>query len=92
MPLSPYVEGTDSEFWFRSLFATWADRVVEELQTLGMVLNKIVPEIFPSRRAPILARPVVHGAVVPWNTPVLDLMRAAVFPDGFLHVTIAMAQ
>lgn len=66
--------------------------IIVELQTLGMVLNKIVPEIFPSRRAPILARPVVHGAMVPWNTPVLELMRAAVFPDGFVHVTIAMAQ
>ncbi|KAH0346991.1 autophagy protein 5, partial [Aureobasidium melanogenum] len=58
--------------------------------TLGMALNQILPTVFPSRRNPVLAVPVLHGAVVPMNAPVEELMRAAAFTDGFLHVVIVM--
>ncbi|KAG9609078.1 autophagy protein 5, partial [Aureobasidium melanogenum] len=58
--------------------------------TLGMALNQILPTVFPSRRNPVLAAPVLHGAVVPMNAPVEELMRAAAFTDGFLHVVVVM--
>ncbi|KAI4740687.1 putative autophagy protein Apg5 [Aureobasidium sp. EXF-12298] len=58
--------------------------------TLGMALNQILPTVFPSKRNPLLAAPVLHGAVVPMNAPVEDLMRAAAFTDGFLHIVVVM--
>ncbi|KAI4719677.1 putative autophagy protein Apg5 [Aureobasidium sp. EXF-10727] len=58
--------------------------------TLGMALNQILPTVFPSRRNPVLAAPVLHGAVVPMSAPVEDLMRAAAFTDGFLHIVVVM--
>ncbi|KAH0286532.1 autophagy protein 5 [Aureobasidium namibiae CBS 147.97] len=58
--------------------------------TLGTALNHILPTVFPSRRNPVLAVPVLHGAVVPMSAPVEDLMRAAAFADGFLHVVVVM--
>ncbi|CAD0037341.1 unnamed protein product, partial [Aureobasidium pullulans] len=58
--------------------------------TLGMALNQILPTVFPSRRNPVLATPVLHGAVVPMGAPVKELMRAAAFADGFLHIVVVM--
>ncbi|CAD0039115.1 unnamed protein product [Aureobasidium pullulans] len=58
--------------------------------TLGMALNQILPTVFPSRRNPVLATPVLHGAVVPMGAPVEELMRAAAFADGFLHIVVVM--
>lgn len=59
-------------------------------QTLGTALNGILPTIFPSRRNPLLAQPVLHGAVVPMGATIGDLGRAAAYCDGFLHVAVAM--
>jgi autophagy-related protein 5 len=59
-------------------------------QTLGTALNSILPTIFPSRRNPLLAQPVLHGAVVPMAAPVGDLSKVAAYPDGFLHVAVVM--
>ncbi|THY59639.1 putative autophagy protein Apg5 [Aureobasidium pullulans] len=58
--------------------------------TLGMALNQILPTVFPSRRNPVLATPVLHGAVVPMGAPVKELMRATAFADGFLHIVVVM--
>ncbi|GME32655.1 2-nitropropane dioxygenase NPD [Neofusicoccum parvum] len=59
-------------------------------QTLGTALNGVLPSLFPSRRSPLLAQPVLHGAVVPLSAPVEELLRAAAYADGFLHVAIVM--
>lgn len=59
-------------------------------QTLGTALNSVLPGIFPSRRAPLLAQPVLHGAVVPMGANLGELGRVAGFADGFLHVVVAM--
>ncbi|KAI5271860.1 putative autophagy protein Apg5 [Aureobasidium subglaciale] len=61
-----------------------------QANTLGMALNTILKTVFPSRRNPVLASPVLHGAVVPMSAPVEELMRAAAFADGFLHVVVVM--
>lgn len=59
-------------------------------QTLGTALNNVLPSIFPSRRSPLLAQPVLHGAVAPMSANLEELGRAAGFGDGFLHVAVVM--
>lgn len=59
-------------------------------QTLGTALNGILPSIFPSRRNPLLAQPVLHGAVVPMSAGIEELGRTAAYADGFLCVVVAM--
>ncbi|KAF3171897.1 autophagy protein 5, variant 3 [Orbilia oligospora] len=61
-----------------------------DAQTLGTALNSLVPIIFPSKRSVVLARPVMHGIILPLSAPLLELMREAMYPDGFLHITLAM--
>jgi autophagy-related protein 5 len=61
-----------------------------EPQTLGKALNTLLPSLFPSRRTVILARPVLHGAVVPLGAPVEEVMRAAAYADGWVHLGIMM--
>lgn len=59
-------------------------------QTLGTALHGMLPTVFPSRRSYIHAYAVLHGAAVPLVAPVHDLMRAATYADGFLHVAVVM--
>lgn len=61
-----------------------------EPQTLAMALHSLLPTVFPSRRSYIYAQAVMHGAVLPAAAPIHDLMIAAAFPDGFLHVAVSM--
>lgn len=62
----------------------------KEPQTLGMALHALLPTLFPSRRTPILAKPVLHGAVVPMNSQVEGLLREAAYLDGWLHLGLVM--
>lgn len=74
-----------------STIGKWADAdIPEEPQTIGTALNSLIPELFRSKRSALVARPVVHGVVVAMNTPVAELLQVAVYPDGFLHITLAM--
>ena len=59
-------------------------------QTLGTALNSIMPTIFPSRRNPLLAQPVLHGVLVPLSALLGELGRSAAYADGFLHLGVAM--
>ena len=61
-----------------------------ELQTFGTALHAVLPALFPSRRTPILARPVLHGAVVPMSAPVEHLMRGAAYADGWINCGVEM--
>jgi len=61
-----------------------------EPQTLGTALHGMLPTVFPSRRSYIHAQAVLHGAIVPLVAPVEDLMKAAAYPDGFLHFSVVM--
>ncbi|KAK7625902.1 autophagy protein 5 [Phyllosticta paracitricarpa] len=63
---------------------------IQPNQTLGTALNAVLPSLFPSRRSPLLAQPVLHGAVVPLAAPVDELGRAASYADGFLHIVVWM--
>lgn len=62
-----------------------------EAMTIGTMLNQVVPSVFPSRRTATIAMPVLHGAVVPMQTSVEELMRSGVtYADGWLHIGIVM--
>lgn len=61
-----------------------------EPQTLGSALHMLLPALFPSRRTPILAKPVLHGCVVPMGAPVEELLRHAAYLDGWLHLGVVM--
>lgn len=62
----------------------------EEAQTLGAALHTLLPALFPSRRTPILAKPLLHGAVVPMGALVEELLLEAAYLDGWLHLGLLM--
>lgn len=37
-----------------------------------------------------MAKPVLHGGVVPMGAPVEDLLKTAAYLDGWLHLGIVM--
>jgi autophagy-related protein 5 len=59
-------------------------------QTIGTALHTLLPNLFPSRRTPVLARPVLHGAIVPMSSHLEELARSAAYADGWLGVVIVM--
>lgn len=61
-----------------------------EKQTLGMALHTLLPTVFPSARRYIHAQAVLHGAVLPPKALAEEVMRAASYADGFLHVAVVM--
>lgn len=67
--------------------ATGPDR---RQRLLGQALKTVLPGLFPSSRDPILAQAVMHGAAVPFEAPVEELMREASYPDGWLCLVIVV--
>jgi autophagy-related protein 5 len=61
-----------------------------QTQTIGTALHSILPNIFPSRRTPVIAKPVLHGAQVPMSAPVEEVVRAAAYGDGWVYIVIRM--
>ena len=59
-------------------------------QSLGSALHALLPALFPSRRTPILAKPVLHGTVIPMTATVEELLRIAAYLDGWLHLGVVM--
>ena len=59
-------------------------------QTLGTALHTMLPNLFPSRRTPILGRPILHGAAVPMGANLEELARWACYADGWLGVVVVM--
>ena len=59
-------------------------------QTIGTALHALLPTLFPSRRTPILAKAVLHGAVLPMSAIVEDVMRTATYLDGWVHLGVVM--
>lgn len=50
----------------------------------------MLPGLFPSRRSPLLAQAVLHGAALPLGAGVEELVRAAAYLDGWLHIAVVM--
>ena len=61
-----------------------------EPQTLGNALHALLPALFPSRRTPILAKPILHGAVVPLGAILEELVKEAAYLDGWIHLGLEM--
>ncbi|KAL4815878.1 autophagy protein 5 [Aspergillus spinulosporus] len=61
-----------------------------QTQTIGTALHSILPNLFPSRRTPVIAKPVLHGAQVPMSAPVEEVVRAAAYGDGWVYIVIRM--
>ncbi|KAL4940347.1 hypothetical protein BDV06DRAFT_196862 [Aspergillus oleicola] len=61
-----------------------------QVQTIGTALNSILPHLFPSRRTPVLAKPVLHGAAVPMSAPVEEVVRSAAYGDGWVYIVVRM--
>ncbi|KAF2842879.1 autophagy protein-like protein 5 [Patellaria atrata CBS 101060] len=61
-----------------------------QTQTVGTALHSLIPSLFPSRRSPLLAQAILHGAVLPLGTPLEELSKVAAYADGFLHFTVCM--
>ncbi|KPM37082.1 Autophagy protein 5 [Neonectria ditissima] len=57
---------------------------------LGQALRDLLPGLFPSSRDPILAKVVMHGAAVPFEAPLEELMREASYPDGWLCLVVVV--
>lgn len=59
-------------------------------QTLGTALYDLIPSLFPSRRTPILARPILHGAPISLAANLEELASWGCYADGWIHIVIAM--
>ena len=59
-------------------------------QTIGTALHSLLPGLFPSRRTPIIARPILHGAQVPLSASMEDLVRYGCYADGWLSVVVSI--
>jgi len=59
-------------------------------QTLGMALKDMMPELFPSSRDPVLANVILNGVSVPFDAPLVELMKEAAYPDGWLCLVVVL--
>lgn len=59
-------------------------------QLLGQALKNLMPKLFPSSRDPVLAGAIMHGAPVPFEAPLGDLMKEAAYPDGWLCIVVTV--
>ncbi|OKL56670.1 Autophagy protein 5 [Talaromyces atroroseus] len=59
-------------------------------QTVGSALHTLLPNLFPSRRIPVLAKPVLHGVVLPMSAPLEEVARSAAYGDGWIAIVICM--
>ena len=73
----------------QALVTPWVFNTREQ-QTVGGALHGLLPSLFPSRRTPILAKPVLHGAVVPMGAVVEELVRVGAYLDGWVHLGVVM--
>jgi autophagy-related protein 5 len=55
--------------------------------TLGHALHQLLPNVFPSAEQSSL-EPLLHGVVVPLDTPIGWMSQCMVYADNFLHIVI----
>ncbi|KAF4261466.1 autophagy protein 5 [Aspergillus fumigatus] len=85
-PLPPNIPATTNTSQSTNLRHSPATQV----QTLGSALHSLLPNLFPSRRTPVLAKPVLHGAAVPMSAPIEELVRSCAYGDGWVYIVIRM--
>jgi autophagy-related protein 5 len=57
---------------------------------LGQALRDMMPTLFPSSRDPVLANILLHGAPVPFQAPLEEIMRDAAYPDGWVCLVVVV--
>ncbi|EEA21833.1 hypothetical protein EYB25_006922 [Talaromyces marneffei] len=80
-PVSPFIQSSSGT-------GTSAGRM--QPQTVGSALHSLLPNLFPSRRIPVLAKPILHGVVLPMSAPLEEVARSAVYGDGWVSIVICM--
>lgn len=60
--------------------------------TLGEVLQRLIPDLFPSNMMLTIAVPISHGVTVPLDAPIIQLYMLLKYVDGFLHINVHMLQ
>ena len=85
-PFIPPVSGSASIVASQSILTTRGPQP----QTIGSALHSLLPHLFPSRRTPVLAKPVLHGAAVPMGAPVEEVVRCSGYGDGWVYIVIRM--
>ncbi|KAL1961556.1 hypothetical protein VTN77DRAFT_1618 [Rasamsonia byssochlamydoides] len=70
--------------------STMTTRNTQQPQTIGTALHSLLPNLFPSRRIPVLAKPVLHGVVVPMTAPLEEVVRSSAYGDGWAAIVICM--
>ncbi|KAK9378391.1 autophagy protein Apg5-domain-containing protein [Kockiozyma suomiensis] len=63
---------------------------LREPHTVGSALHQYLPDLFPSRRACLIARPILHGATLGMMIPLAELLYECMYTDGYLHICIVM--
>ncbi|KAJ5222296.1 uncharacterized protein N7469_008536 [Penicillium citrinum] len=86
-PLPPSVPSSSIQ---SSQFVSSRSSPSMQPQTIGGVLHTLLPNLFPSRRTPVLAKPVLHGAVLPMSAPIEEVVRSAAYGDGWAYVVVRM--
>ncbi|EEB05065.1 autophagy associated protein Atg5 [Schizosaccharomyces japonicus yFS275] len=59
-------------------------------ETLGSMLHKTLPKLFPSQNIAVLAKAIVHGISIPLSTNMNLLNQELCYTDGFVHIVIHM--
>lgn len=84
---SPAVAGS---FRVLQTLVSPTDAVEQRPKLLGEALRHLMPGLFPSSRAPALVHVVSHGAAVPLEAPLEELMKEAAYPDGWVCLVVAV--
>jgi autophagy-related protein 5 len=86
-PLPPFVQASSM---LSSQILTSRTSHATQAQTVGSVLHTLLPNLFPSRRTPVLAKPVLHGAVIPMSAPIEEVVRSSAYGDGWAYLVVRM--
>ncbi|EZF33023.1 hypothetical protein H109_07487 [Trichophyton interdigitale MR816] len=62
----------------------------KQIQTIGTALHSVVPSLFPDDKDTNMATPILHGAAVPMNAPLEEMVRCAAYADGWLNIVVRM--
>ncbi|KAJ5337795.1 hypothetical protein N7452_004523 [Penicillium brevicompactum] len=86
-PLPPSIPATSMQ---SSQMLSSRSNPLSQPQTIGTVLHTLLPNLFPSRRTPVLAKPVLHGAVIPMSAPIEEVVRSSAYGDGWAYLVVRM--
>lgn len=85
-PLPPFIS-TSGQL---ASSAVGSSTISTQPQTVGTALHALLPHLFPSRRIPVLAKPVLHGAVLPMSAPIEEVARSSAYGDGWVYIVVRM--